>query len=165
VVLHGSANAVTTVAAWPARRFAVAVPVAAVFAVATGIPTDVVPTELYRRMTPVVWWNYPLWAASAVLTGLVAATYMKTRERARAAGARLFGGGVLSFLAIGCPACNKLVVALLGVGGATAYFGPAQPLLGVAGVLLLAVALWARLQGEAACAAAPRPSRLLRRPV
>jgi hypothetical protein len=28
-------------------------------------------------MTPVVWWDYPIWAISAVLFGLVAATYVR----------------------------------------------------------------------------------------
>jgi len=43
---------------------------------------------------------------------------------------RLGGGGLLSFLAIGCPICNKLVVLALGLGGVLRWFAPIQPLLG-----------------------------------
>jgi hypothetical protein len=131
--------------------------VAAAIALATGIPTDVFPNPLYRRMTPVVWWNYPIWAASALLVGLIAATYVRAAGglTRRASGAT-FGGGLLSFLAVGCPICNKLVVTALGVSGALAYFGPVQPVFGTAAVVLLAVTLAVRLRSAVVCSARPR---------
>jgi hypothetical protein len=129
----------------------VALAVAAATALAVGIPTDVVPTDLYRRMTPVVWWNYPIWAATAVLAGLVVATYVRAPDQAVEGAGKALGGGVVSFLAVGCPICNKLVVAALGVSGALTYFAPVQPVLGVASVALLAVVLRRRLQSLAAC--------------
>jgi hypothetical protein len=58
-----------------------------------------------------------------------------------------FGSGILGLLAAGCPVCNKLVVALLGVSGALSYFEPIQPFLGAAGLLIAAVALFIRLRG------------------
>jgi hypothetical protein len=152
-------------ALWPARRWLVAVVAALAAGLLIGLPTDVVPNPFYRRMTPVVWWDYPIWALSAVLFGLVAATYVRigpgdgrgpSVKTARVEGGGAFGGGVLAFLAVGCPICNKLVVALLGVGGALSYFGPAQPLLGVLGVALLATTLVVRLRGVAACTAQVR---------
>jgi hypothetical protein len=144
------------VRAWPLRRWLVAALVAAAVALATGIPTDVVPNPLYRRMTPVVWWNYPIWAASAVLVGLIAATYVRApRGVTRRTGGGTFGGGLLSFLAVGCPICNKLVVAALGVSGALAYFGPVQPFVGVAALVLLAMTLAVRLRSALACPVEP----------
>jgi hypothetical protein len=107
-------------------------------------------------MTPVVWWSYPIWAASALLVGLIAATYVRAASGLTGrAGGGMFGGGILSFLAVGCPICNKLVVAALGVSGALAYFGPVQPFLGLAAVVLLAVTLAVRLRTAVVCPAEP----------
>lgn len=61
---------------WSAVRWLVAAAGAVVTAALVGIPTDLVDTPLFARMTPVVWWNYPVWVATAVLGGLVLATYV-----------------------------------------------------------------------------------------
>lgn len=116
----------------------------------TGLPTDVVPNPFYRRMTPILWWNYPVWAATAILAGLVVATYVR-RVPVRASGGAVLGGGILSFFGVGCPICNKLVVALIGVGGALSLFAPVQPYLAAAGLTLLAVSLVVRLRQLARC--------------
>jgi len=126
-----------------------------------GVPTGVVATPLYHRMTPVTWWDRPIWLASALLVGLLAATYVRrgrAPERRDGAG-RTLSGGLLSTFAIGCPICNKIVVALIGVSGALNYWAPLQPFLGVSSVALLAVALLYRLRGEAVCPTAPASVR------
>ncbi|MEU3550893.1 hypothetical protein [Streptomyces longwoodensis] len=64
---------------WPLRRWLVAAAVAVVAALVIGVPTGVVPTPFYTRMTPVLWWNYPVWAISSVLEGLLVATYVRSR--------------------------------------------------------------------------------------
>lgn len=67
--------------------------------------------------------------------------------------ARLAGvAGLLGFFAVGCPVCNKLVVVALGTTGALQWFAPLQPVLAVASVVALAVALRARLAGQLVCA-------------
>ena len=76
-----SSLALVQIASWSPRRWVVGAAAAAAFALVTGIPTDVVPTSLYRRMTPVTWWDYPMWAASAVLVGFIAATYVRAGPR------------------------------------------------------------------------------------
>lgn len=129
---------------WTRRRWLVAALVTAAVAVATGIPTDLVPTSLYTRMTPIPWWSWPIWSATAVLAGLLAASFVRERSAGVRAASPL-GGGLISFLAVGCPICNKLVVAVLGVSGALTYFAPIQPLLGIGGVALLGYALQRRL--------------------
>lgn len=143
-------------ATWPPRRWAATFVAGAVGALVIGIPTGVVPSSLYHRMTPVTWWDYPIWFLTAFLLGLTAATYVRVsgRERSRVAGGGI-GGSLLAFFAVGCPICNKLVVALLGVTGALNYFGPIQPILGVLSVTLLTVGLAIRLRGETACTIAP----------
>lgn len=139
-------------ALWPLRRWLVAALATAVAAAAMGIPTGVVRTPFYTRMTPVTWWDYPIWALSALTLGLLAATYVNRAPHARG---RLLGGGLLSTFAIGCPICNKIVVALIGVSGALNYWAPIQPLLGITSVGLLLATLAMRLRGERSCAIAP----------
>ena len=115
---------------------------------------DVVPNPVFGRSVPVQWWNYPALAVTAVLGGIVLATYAGAapRERVPGDGSRLGAfGGVMSFLAVGCPACNKLALLLLGASGALTYWAPLQPLVAVASVVSLAVAAVRRLAGEIAC--------------
>ena len=119
-------------------------------AMLTGIPTDIVPNPLFRRMTPVIWWNYPVWAATATLAGLVLATYVR-RSPTGASRGGLVGGGVLSFFAVGCPICNKLVVVLIGVSGALSYFAPIQPYLAAIGLGLMATTVVLRLRVPDTC--------------
>lgn len=96
-------------AQWPPRRIAAAALAAVVFALAVGVPTVLVPTPLYTRMTPVLWWNYVVWAVSAALGGLVVATYIRRPpDRAPCNGAAAAsGGGLLTAFAVGCPVCNR----------------------------------------------------------
>ena len=146
---------IASLAAWPARRWAVAILVAAVAALLMGVPTGIVRTSFYTRMTPVMWWNYPVWAASAVLVGLTAATYVRVHATTPALperGGRTLGGALLTTFAVGCPVCNKLVVALIGVSGAMTYWAPIQPLLGMLSIVLLGAGLLVRLSAAGACA-------------
>ena len=127
----------------------------AVAALAIGVPTGIIQTSFYTRMTPVLWWNYPVWALSAVLVGLTAATYVRISagegaqlpDRSR----RTLGATLLSAFAVGCPICNKLVVGLIGVSGALNYWAPLQPLLGLLSVAVLGAGLVVRLRGALVC--------------
>lgn len=118
-------------------------------AAAGGIPTDLIPNPWFTRMTPPQAYAYPVWFAVATLTGVLVASYMGIRGRAcvpSAGGERSAGvaGAVAGWLAIGCPVCNKLVVAAIGVGGALSWFAPLQPWLAVLSVLSLLGAVWSR---------------------
>jgi hypothetical protein len=55
--------------AWPARRWLLAGLAALVGAVVLGVPTGVIPTPFYTRMTPVQWWNFPVLATSRSCSG------------------------------------------------------------------------------------------------
>ncbi|MGY1948724.1 hypothetical protein [Nocardia asiatica] len=139
-----------TIAQWPARRWLVASVAGLVVAVVVGVPTGMVSTPFYSRMTPVLWWNYPVWLATAVLSGLVMATYVRSQvpSTVRSAGVWATLG---SAFAVGCPVCNKLVVALIGVSGALTVWAPLQPVLAIASLVLLGWALWRRVSGERSC--------------
>lgn len=147
---------VRTIGRWPIRRWIAAVGAAALVAVAIGVPTGVLPSSLYHRMTPTTWWDYPVWAVSAALAGLTLATYVRTPRSETESDPdrftkRSLGATIFSALAVGCPICNKVVVALVGISGALNYWAPLQPLIGVLSVGLLSAGLLVRLRGEVAC--------------
>ncbi|MFP5372099.1 MAG: hypothetical protein ACLGI3_15325, partial [Actinomycetes bacterium] len=100
-------------------------------------------------------------------TGLLVATYVRDEpERSHAAGraepatppgddrgGQAWGGvgGMLTFFAVGCPVCNKLVLLALGTSGALTWFEPVQPVLSLLAVLALGWALRRRLAGQMRC--------------
>lgn len=145
---------------WGARRWAAVVVGTIAVALLTGLPTVMIPNGVFGRMEPVTAWNRPVWLVTSVLAGLLLATYVREPDVAPATGdgddldapARRGGvAGLLGYLAIGCPVCNKLVVLALGTSGALSWFAPLQPVLAVASIGLLAWALRTRLRTAAAC--------------
>ncbi|MDX3418956.1 hypothetical protein PV661_32605 [Streptomyces sp. MD20-1-1] len=141
---------------WRTRQWTVAGLGALATAILVGAPTDVVPNPLFGRSVPVQWWNYPALTVTAVLAGIVLTTYV--RHPAAPSGPKTHNGGrlgvvggVLSFFAVGCPVCNKLVLLLLGASGALSYWAPLQPLLAVVSAGLLAEAALRRLSSQTAC--------------
>jgi uncharacterized integral membrane protein len=140
---------------WPVRRWVVAAASAVAYALFIAIPTDLVDTPFFSREIPPTWWSWPALVVSAVLAGLLTATYVAVPrsdqvDRSAKGG---YVGGFLTFFAVGCPVCNKLVLLALGTSGAMTWFEPVQPVLSVAAIGVLAWALRARLRGEVACAA------------
>ncbi|HSP04181.1 MAG TPA: hypothetical protein VLR27_11795 [Acidimicrobiales bacterium] len=143
-----------TVLAWPTRRWAVAAAATAAYVLVVGIPTDLVPNPFFGREIPPTWWSWPSLVVSAVLAGLLAATYVGTGDPADTVdpdARRGMAGGVLTFFAVGCPVCNKLVLIALGSAGAITWFEPVQPLLQLAAMGLLLWALDTRLGNQLAC--------------
>lgn len=140
------------------RYWLTAAACAGVAALAIGLPTDLLSNPLFTRMTAIRPVDYVVWGLTSVLTGALLATY---RLPAGGASPRIgLGAGVLGWLAVGCPVCNKLVVLLLGSSGALTYFAPVQPLLGALAVTLSAVALGVRLRTfVAGCRTRPAAGR------
>jgi hypothetical protein len=144
---------------------------AAGFGLAAGvviaIPTRLVPNGFFSRMTPTRPQDYVLLVVSSALLGLTmalqssgnAASSFRLARPGVGGGAmeaRAVVAGVGTFLAVGCPVCNKVVVALIGTGGALSFFAPLQPVIGLAAVALLVVGLRRQLRGLDATAC-PRP--------
>ncbi len=143
------------------RRFGVAAAVGtALYLLVVGVLAGIIPNPVFDRVLGVDAWNLLAWLLPAGLFGAVLATYLVPWPQGCRVGGRVGFGGVLSFLAAGCPVCNKLVVLALGVSGALNVFRPLQPLLGLLSLILLGVALWARLRvrtsDPVAAAASPR---------
>lgn len=145
---------------WSARQWGFSALAAVVTALVIGIPTDVIPNPVFGRPVDVTWWSPWVLAVTSVLAGLLVGTYVRNPGEAKPErDATLYKasntatiGGLLGYFAIGCPVCNKLALVALGSTGAMKYFAPLQPMLAVASIVLLAVALRGRLRGSVACA-------------
>jgi hypothetical protein len=126
------------------HSWAIAVAGAVATLVVIGIPTAIVDNPFFSRMMPVRPQDYIIWIMTGLLVGLIIGTY--TLGQVNRSGGKVASGGFLSFLAVGCPICNKLILLLLGTSGALTYFAPAQLYLGIASLALLAWALHLRVQ-------------------
>lgn len=121
-----------------------------------GIPTAIIDNPFFVRMTPVRTQDYVIWVATGLLTGLIVGTFTRS-TKASVAGGKTVSGGFLSFLAVGCPICNKLALLLLGTSGALTYFAPAQLYIGIASLALLGWALHLRVKAMyGSCCAIPQ---------
>jgi hypothetical protein len=139
--------------AWPRALLAVVAS-----ALVVGVPTDVIENDFFTRMTPVRSWEYPVLALTAVLTGL----WVGIRRQSGAGAAPVAGTSVLSALAVGCPVCNKIVVALLGISGALSIWAPVQPVLAVLSLTALAAAVVIRWRRRDCPTEACTPAERLR---
>jgi hypothetical protein len=163
----GGMQAWSAILMWPPRRWGVAAIAAVISTIALAIPTALIPNPIFGRAIAPEWWSWPVTIATGVLAGLLVATYIAvprpgsgsaedtagegTAEHLDRAGKAGVVGGLVSFFAVGCPVCNKLVLIALGTTGAVQWFAPIQPILAVAALVLLGWALHRRLRGEIAC--------------
>lgn len=158
---------------WGPRRVLVAAGVALAFGLLLGLATVLIPNPVFTREIPPVWWNYPVWILTSVLSGMVVATYVRedagaaaspsggvgvvgyddddTTAQARRSSRLGFVGAFLAWFAVGCPVCNKLALLALGYSGAITWFAPVQPVLAVVALALTVVALVVRLTGQVEC--------------
>jgi hypothetical protein len=139
---------------WPSHRWWVAAGTALFTVVFIAVPTDLIDTPLFSREIPPTVWSWPVLILSAVLAGMVTATYVARPDAVasgRAAGRLSMAGWFVTFFAVGCPVCNKLVLLALGTTGAMQFFEPIQPYLAAASILLLGWALFARMTREYSC--------------
>ena len=157
--MAGSTIAGGPAAAIPWRRFWLLAALAGgIYILITGILAGIIANPLFHRTVPADTWNLLAWLLPAALAGPLAATYPVPWPQSCSITGRAGAGGVLSFMAAGCPVCNKLVVLAVGASGALAYFRPLQPVLGALSLVLLAAALWARVRARAQASSRPAPT-------
>ncbi|PND54612.1 hypothetical protein CRM90_27085 [Mycobacterium sp. ENV421] len=101
--------------------------------VVMAVPTDIIDTPWFSREVPVRWWEIPVLVAIGILVALFVGIGAADRGAAPAV-----GGATLATFAIGCPVCNKLVLAAVGSTGALNLWAPVQPVLAAASVALMA---------------------------
>jgi hypothetical protein len=135
-------------AVWPR-----AVVYGAITAVLIGIPSDLIDTPIFGRPIDARWLDYVILATTSALIGLILAIRPPAAgENADAEsdverqGTTTLWGGLVSFLAVGCPVCNQAVVALVGISGALSWWAPVQPVVGLAALTLLVWTLRKRLR-------------------
>ncbi len=164
-----------TCPAWATPRFRAWVLTWTLISLAAyGLVTAIIPNTVFGRSVPPEPFAYVVWLLSGPLMGFIAATYSGAPARATGAVvarplvpaaaapsetrtstlgmAASFG----TFLAIGCPVCNKIALLLLGTSGALSVWAPIQPFLGAASLVLLVVTVTWRVRqmnAGAACAA------------
>jgi hypothetical protein len=122
-----------------ARRLALAVGVGVFTLLVIAIPTDLISNPIFGRQIEATVWAWPVALLTAVLAGVLIALPRPTSCRP-ATRTGIFGGA-LTYLAVGCPTCNHLVVLALGTTGALAWFAPIQPFLALIGLAILGGAI------------------------
>lgn len=104
--------------------------------VGLGTVSAIWENPFFVRMTPVGGWEVTLLGALSLLLGAYVAIrrpYCSTK----AAGV----GGVLGFLGIACPVCNKILLLLFGGELLLTYFEPVRVYVAASGVLVAAFAV------------------------
>ena len=123
-----------------------ALPIALSAAIAIAVPADLIDNPIFGRPIDPKPIDYMILATTAALIGLILAIRPDTPgPRDETDQTRTVWGGVVSFLAVGCPVCNQAVVALVGTSGALSWWAPVQPVVGVAAIALLVHTLRRRL--------------------
>ncbi len=135
------------------KKFILIAGLSIIFVLALGIPTAVIPNTFFVRMTPVYWFDYIFLAVDSLLLGIYFTLAIAKRKAlsGKFSEGKAAGGGVLGFLAVACPICNKLLLWLFGATWLLQYFEPIRP---VVGILSVAILLWAirSMQKSAYCA-------------
>ncbi|WP_440769147.1 hypothetical protein [Natronorubrum sp. DTA28] len=108
----------------------------------TGVVTGLLQTSLFDRMVPRTALDYGLLSLTAVLVGAYV-TQRATLDDCGGDGCA-YGGAAGGFVAVACPHCNAVLVALFSASWLAAYVDPIRPLLGLVGVALLAEIIYQR---------------------
>lgn len=138
------------------KHIAWGVGVAAVMFVGLGTVAALWENPLFMRMTPTGGFEITLLLLLSALAGLYVGL-PRTECGQRTAGT----GGVVGFLGIACPVCNKILVLLFGGALLMEYYEPVRLYLALGGVVLMAVAIWIKLTRRG-CVEAAAPTSLLR---
>ena len=154
-------NCFSALLLWSPKRCIVAVVTAVATGVLISLPTAIIENPVFGRDVAVTSWSIPVVILTAVISGLIVATYIRNDQSVEEESSIKIGGAgaFLSFLAVGCPVCNKIALVALGYSGALQYFAPVQPYLALFGVGLLMYALRKRLTGELMCSTGLLTSR------
>lgn len=119
------------------RSMLTATAITAASFVALGTVAAIWENPLFIRMTPVGGWEFGLLSLLSILAGI----YVLVR-RPFCSNKTVGAGGVLGFLGIACPVCNKILLLAFGSELLLAYFEPIRVYVAALGVL---IAAWAVL--------------------
>ena len=157
-------NAARALAGMGSCYWAAALLTGAVAYVAIAVPTALIVTPVFGRSIAPRPIDHVVAITSALLIGMIWAARRQPVEDGPAdvplddgdqvARRRSLLAGLVAGLAVGCPVCNKVVILSLGTSGALSWWGPIQPLLGAAALVMLVLVLRSHLRrvGSVSCA-------------
>lgn len=111
-----------------------------------GVPTALIPNPWFIRMIGKNSFDYGFLILSSILLGAYIGVHYYKKNTAKKCAAVTYSGGIGSFLAFGCPICNKLLVLLFGATALMVYLEPYRPILGFVSIALLGGALYWRIK-------------------
>ncbi len=95
---------------------------------------------LFTRMTPTGRFEI----ATLLLLSALAGVYVGLPQAG--CGTRTAGvGGVIGFLGVACPLCNKILLLVFGGALLLQYYEPMRPYLALGGIALLSGAIWLKV--------------------
>ena len=127
------------------RRIALGVAVALAMFAGLGTVAALWDNPFFMRMTPTGGFEIALLLLLSALSGIYVGL-PQTACASRTAGT----GGVIGFLGIACPVCNKVLMLLFGGSLLMEYYEPVRIYLALGGVVLMAVAIWIKTAGRRA---------------
>jgi hypothetical protein len=114
------------------RRIAIGAAVAVGAFLALGTVAALWENPLFIRMTPAGGWEISLLAAMSVMSG----AYVAIR-RPFCSVKGVSAGGILGYLGVACPVCNKILLLIFGGELLMTYYEPVRIYLAALGALLI----------------------------
>jgi hypothetical protein len=114
------------------RRISIGAAVAVVAFLALGTVAALWENPLFIRMTPAGGWEISLLAAMSVMSG----AYVAIR-RPFCSVKGVSAGGILGYLGVACPVCNKILLIIFGGELLMTYYEPVRIYLAALGALLI----------------------------
>lgn len=108
---------------------------------ALGTVTALWENPFFIRMTPTSGFEIALLSLQAIMFGIylsIPSSHCPTKT--------LSAGGVLGFLGIACPVCNKILLYAFGAELLLSYLEPARIYLAIIGTLVVGLALYIKLK-------------------
>ncbi len=106
-----------------------------------GIPTDLIPNDFFKRMTPITIFDYIFLLLVPILFGISIFLYAKNKQSRKKT--CVVGGGLVSgWLAVICPICTSFLVYVFGASFLLTYFDPIRPLFGAFSVMILGLLIY-----------------------
>ncbi len=106
-----------------------------------GIPTALIPTGLFKRMTQVTAFDYIFLILVPILFGIFVSIYLKNKKTKKKTCA-VTGGFISGWLAVICPICTSLLIYIFGASFLLTYFDPVRPFFGALSVVVLSILIY-----------------------
>lgn len=114
---------------------------------AIGIPTEIIPNDVYTRMIPVTFLDIFFLIVISVMLGVYIALFFYLKEKKKKQKIfSAYGGATGGILAVSCPICIKLLVLIFGTTALMTYLEPARPYIGFLSIGLIGYGLFTQIK-------------------